>query len=318
MKAIIVAAALLISAPCLLAGSGPDAQQLLATANQQREIFGDHGTPLELQIDFVAQLNVPTNGHLTLRWAAKNRWWAKVSMGAYLQISIQDGEWTYTARNLGFTPIRVRQLINLIGLTEEPPYIGKKARQRSEDGVRITCLQATREDSRQDEREICLDPASTDILSQAWSWQPDWKGRERYSDYFEFEGHRYPRKLKYEENGSRVVKAEVTSLVAVSFNESLLKPPKGAIGRRHCPGLKPAVPIKKVELPTIGSAGDNTVAMTILTDGSVGDIQLIVRSGGKLDEAAIAALNQWKFKPAMCGTDPVVSEIEITTSVRKY
>jgi hypothetical protein len=61
MRAIIAAAALLISTPCLLASTNPDAQQLLATARQQGDIFGDHGTPLELQIDFVAQLNVPTS-----------------------------------------------------------------------------------------------------------------------------------------------------------------------------------------------------------------------------------------------------------------
>ncbi len=234
------------------------------------------------------------------------------------QISVQNDEWIYTARNLGFTPMRVRQLNNLINLTQDSPYIGKKVKQRTENGARITCVQATREDYKQDEREICLDPVSTDILSQAWNWQPDWKSRELYSDYFDFEGHRYPRKLVYEENGSRVIKAEVTSLVAAPFDEALLRPPKGAIERRRCPELKPAVPIKKTDLPAIGWNADDTIALTILTDGSVGDVQLIARGGEKLDNAAMTTLKQWKFKPAMCGTDPVVSDIEVTTSVRRY
>jgi Gram-negative bacterial TonB protein C-terminal len=237
-------------------------------------------------------------------------------MSGFEQIKIQNGEWSYTARNLGFTPIRVQELINLIHLTDDSAYEGKKAKQRTENGVPITCVHAARGDYKQDEREICLDTVSTDILSQAWNWQPDEKRRELYSDYFQFQGHRYPRKLVFEENGSRVMKAEVTSLVAAPFDESLLSPPKGAIERRHCPGLKLAVAIKKVELPPIGSDSDNTIALTILTDGSVGDIQLIARGGRKLDEATLTALKQWKFKPAMCGTDPVVSDIEITTSVR--
>jgi TonB family protein len=318
MKVIIAIAALLVSCPCVFASTNPDAQQLLATALQQSDIFGDHGTALELQVDFVAQLNVPTTGHLTVRWAAKDRWWSKVSVGGFDQIRIQNGEWSYTARNLDFTPIRVQELINLIHLTESSVYEGKKAKERTENGMSITCVHATREDNKTDEREICLDPVSKDIMSQAWNWQPDEKHRELYSDYFQFQGHHYPRKLEYEENGSRVIKAEVTSLVAAPFDESLLSPPKGAIERRHCPGIKPAVAIKKVELPPIGSDGDNTIALTILTDGTVGDIQLIARGGRKLDEATMTALRQWKFKPAMCGTDPVVSDIQIATNVRHY
>lgn len=318
MKVIIAIAALLLSTPCLLGSTNPDAQQLLSTALQQSSIFGDPSTPLELQIDFVAQLNVPTGGHLTVRWAQKDRWWSKVSLGGFEQIKIQNGEWSYTARNLGFTPMRVQELLNLIHLTDSSVYEGQKAKQRTENGIPITCVHAAREDYKQDKREICLDPASNEILSQAWNWQPDEKRRELYSDYFEFQGHHYPRKLEYEENSSRVIKAEVTSLVPAPFDESLLSPPKGAIGRRHCPGMKPAVPIKKVELPTIGFDSHNTIALTILTDGTVGDIQLIARGGSRLDEATMAALKQWKFKPAMCGTDPVVSDIEIETSVRHY
>ena len=318
MRVIIAAAALLLNTSCLVAGTKPDAQQILATAQQQDDIFADQGTPLELQIDFVAQLNVPTTGHLTIRWAAKNRWWTKVSMGGFEQIRIKNGEWSYTARNLGFTPIRIQDVMNLTHLTDDSAYVGKKAKQRTENGVPITCVHAVREDYKQDEREICVDPASTDILSQVWEWQQDQKRRELYSDYFQFEGHRYPRKLELEENGSRVIKAQVTSLIAAPFDEALLSPPKGAIERRYCPGMKRAAVVKQMNLPPIGSNSDNMVALTILTDGTVGDIQLLARGGKKLDDATITALKQWKFKPAMCGTDPVVSDIEIGTSVRHY
>ncbi len=239
-------------------------------------------------------------------------------MDDFEQIKIQNGEWNYTARDLGFTPIRVQELIDLIHLTDDSAYEGTKAKQRTENGVLITCVHAVREDYRQDERDICLDSASTDILGQAWSWQQDERRRELYSDYFQFQGHRFPRKLEFEENSSRVIKAEVTSLVAAPFDESLLNPPKGAIARRLCPGQKPPVAIKRVELPPIRLDTDNTIALTILTDGSVGDIQLIALGGHKLDEATMTALKQWKFKPAMCGTDAVVSDIEVTTSVRQY
>jgi protein TonB len=62
--------------------------------------------------------------------------------------------------------------------------------------------------------------------------------------------------------------------------------------------------------------GDSTVAMTVLTDGSVSDIQLIGRATESMDEATLQTLRSWRFKPAMCGADPVVSDIVVVVSFR--
>jgi TonB family protein len=62
--------------------------------------------------------------------------------------------------------------------------------------------------------------------------------------------------------------------------------------------------------------GDTTVAMTVLTDGSVTDIRLIGTATRLMDDAALQTLKGWKFKPAMCGSEPVVSDIEVVFSFR--
>jgi TonB family protein len=238
-------------------------------------------------------------------------------MGGFEQIKIQNGETTFTARNLGFTPVRVQELIDLIHLADGPIYEGKKTKQRTEDGVSMTCVRAENTRFKQDEREICLDTAAGDIVSETWNGQPDDKSRELFFEYFQFQGRRYPRRLALEENGSRVIKAAVTSLVAAPFDESLLNPPKGSIERRHCQGMKPPLVMKQVTLPPIGSNSDDRVSVTILADGSIGDIQLTARGGHKMDDATVAAIKKWKFKPAMCGTEPVVSDLDIAISVRE-
>ena len=299
------------------AGSNPPAGQLLLSANQQRDIFHEQADPFQLDLDFTAQMNVPMSGHYTLRWAAKDRWWSKMVFGGYEEIQIQDGEWTYTARNATFTPIRVRELRNLIRDTGGSPYIGTKVKDRVQDRIHVACVQAERKEYGSDAREICIDSGTHDVLSERWDSVPDEKDRVLYSDYFDYAGRRYPRRLTLEENASRVIKADVTGLVAAPFDPALLTPPNGAIRRRHCPGMKSPMVIKQTPLPTIGTGGDSTVALTILTDGSVGDVQLEARGGQKLDQANLATLKQWKFKPAMCGTEPVVTDIEITTSVRE-
>ena len=80
--------------------------------------------------------------------------------------------------------------------------------------------------------------------------------------------------------------------------------------------------VKSTFAPTSKSAsqnklmGETVVAMTVLTDGSVSDIYLIGRAAQSIDEATLNTLKHWKFKPAMCGSEPVVSDIQVVVSFR--
>ncbi len=55
--------------------------------------------------------------------------------------------------------------------------------------------------------------------------------------------------------------------------------------------------------------GEVEFAVTILADGTVGSIHMIRKSGGIEDDAVMAAIKNARYKPAMCGTDPVVADI---------
>lgn len=86
--------------------------------------------------------------------------------------------------------------------------------------------------------------------------------------------------------------------------------------------MKGAVPLKTPDpiYPRSASEnklmGDTTATMTVLTDGSVTDIQLVGSAARSMDEATLQTLKTWKFKPAMCGAEPVVSDIEVVVSFR--
>ncbi len=65
-----------------------------------------------------------------------------------------------------------------------------------------------------------------------------WRGRNgithlvsaaEYSDYFEFRGHRYPRKLALYENGVRLLRAEVVQLAATPLDPERLVPPRARL-----------------------------------------------------------------------------------------
>ena len=244
-------------------------------------------------------------------------------MGGFEQISIQDGDRLYTSRNAGFTPIRIRELTGLIHFAGGPEGLAaKKLKQRVENGISMNCLQVIHQNFKGEPHEVCVNATSHDILSEEWHEKPDELRREQFMDYSDFGGHRYPRELQLQVNGSRAITVTITSLTTATFDEGLLTPPKGAIERRQCADLKHAVPVKTPDPMYPKSAsqnklmGDVAVAMTVLTDGSVTDIQLIGGAAHSMDDATLQTLKGWKFKPATCGTEPIVSDIEVIVSFR--
>lgn len=323
MKSHILTAALLIAASVpLLADPDPAAQRILAAAEMESHIFGDQGDPLDLEVDFLAQLNVPVQGHLSVRWQSKNRWWSKVVMGDFQQVTLQNGERLYTLNNHP-APLRLRELTRLIHFAQAPGVLtAKKMKQSVANGLQLACLQVQREKAREESHELCVNPASHEIVSDAWHEPPDEQRREQFSDYVEFRGHRYPRKLQLEVNGSKVIAATVTSLKSTPLDPGLMTPPKGAVERRQCANMVHARPIKTPEPIYPKSAGNNRmtgdipVGMTVLADGSVTDIQSLGGGTRSMDDATLSTLKTWKFKPAMCGSEPVVSDIEVVVSFR--
>lgn len=323
MKKLALASTLLICGfPTLLSANDPAAQQALIEANQRASLFQDQARPFQLDVDFVLQLRVPTQGHLTLKWEANHRWWRKVVMDGFEQIEIRNGEKLYISRNIDFTPVRIGELIGLLQFAEDPEkLLVKKQKAQRENGVEMLCLRVEGE-SRGKNHEVCLNPEAHEILSDEWHEAPDERRKAQYSDYFDFGSHHYPRKLQLLVNGSVVITANVKDLQATILDQALLLPPKGAIERRPCKGMTHAVPVKTPEPAYPRSAsenklmGDTTVAMTVLTDGSVSNIRLIGTATHSMDDATLQTLRGWKFKPAMCGSEPVVSDIEVVVSFR--
>jgi TonB family protein len=307
----------------LLCGTSSDAQEMLSTAERQASVFRDDAGPLELSVDFEAQINVPLKGHLTMRWGAKDRWWRRIVLGEFKQVEIRNGDKLYTSRNASFTPIRINELISLLQFAVDPAELNvKKQKQRVENGTEMSCLQVEREGFRGKPHEICINSSTREILSDEWKEPPDERCIEEYSGYFDFRGHRYPRKLKLFVNGIGTITANVEYLQTSSLDEALLIPPKGAIERRQCADMKHAVPVRTPDplYPKSASEnrlmGDTVVAMTVLTDGSVDNIQLVGSATHSMDDVTLATLKGWKFKPAACGAEPVVSDIKVVVSFR--
>ena len=62
--------------------------------------------------------------------------------------------------------------------------------------------------------------------------------------------------------------------------------------------------------------GDVTLEAVVEADGSVGDVRLLKSVHPMLDESAVAALKQWKFKPGMREGKPVRVAVEVEMTFR--
>jgi TonB family protein len=109
--------------------------------------------------------------------------------------------------------------------------------------------------------------------------------------------------------------ASVTQLQESPLDPKLLVPPPGAIERRECPDKKPP---EVLDQPTPNydprnhGKTETDAQVTVLTDGTIGNVQIVGSADRAHDNLVMEALKKWKFKPAMCGADPVVADIYVS------
>ena len=300
----------------LIANDHAADQQLLDSAHKPADLFQSDAKPFDLEIDFTVQFIGPATGHLSMKWQSKDHWWRKVEVGGFEQTTIDNGEMVYTTRNFPYTPLEVQNLFNLLSLSNSPiQLIAEKQKDRTEKGVALTCVQAEQNDHARESHDLCLNEKSHDLLNDEWQDSQDMKTRQVFADYVDFDGTRYPMKLQLFEGNKEVASASVKRLQAAAFDTALLVPAKDAIERRECPGMKPSASVREIHpdfFQASKTAGEVSVSATIQADGSVSNVNIIHSGGAAVDKVTLAAVKKEKFKAAMCGADPVVSDLDMS------
>jgi TonB family protein len=315
----LVAAILLASAcPAQQKDQAPE-QQVLDSGRNPGDLFQGSAKPFDLEVDFTVQGRGPMLGHFSVKWQSKDHWWSKVADDGFEQTTIRNGEMEYTIQSSTFTPKAVPELLRLFQFDlGSPRFNTMEQRVRTVDGISATCIETQNDEFRNGDRELCFDPTSHELLREDWETGAGEKNIETFAGYSALDGILYPRKFELLKNGEEIVSASVTALESAPFDPALLVPPKGAIERRKCPGMQPAISVKRVSpiFDRPGFEGEVTASLTVLTDGSVGDVKILRSGGPAMDKAASEAFKKFTFKPAMCGADPVVNVIEISVSIQ--
>jgi protein TonB len=281
------------------------------------------GKPYELDADFVAQVNVPQKGHYHLKWVSAKQWSMETTMGNYKEFVVRKEDVVYTQRNLGFTPLRVAQVHELMTVFKTSTGWQYKKSKGAGPSGKLECAElryrAPKENKAKE--EVCFDAATHDIRSVTYTFIDETDVHE-FADYQEMLGHRFPRSLKSLESGITLLNVNVTSLAPTKFTIADIVPPAGAEERRQCDDQIKPVPLKTPDPEYPHGASSNNLAgrasvwMTVKTDGSVDNIRLIESAGHDMDKSTQDALKTWKFKPAMCGLEPIETDIRVEVTFR--
>ena len=316
---------LLLAVSGCLAGVGPADQQLLISASDLVNIRSADAKPFQLEADIRLQFTVPQDGHFTWKWAAKDLWVQEIQMGDYSEIRIRKTDNLYINRNAPFTPLQVIQLQDLVNVfSADADSEIKKVKHQAVGGIESECMEVRPRSGRPTSHaktEVCINRATKDVLSEDTRDGAEYR-RKEFTDYASFREHRYPGQLKLLVNGSAAVKVWVTSLQNASFEEGTFAPPPGSIVRRQCEHMSLPKPVKTPDPAYPRSAaqkrigGTVTVALTVLPDGSVDDVHLVGSASREMDEITQQTVKMWRFKPAMCGNEPVAEDIHVQVNFR--
>ena len=271
-----------------------------------------------LEADFVAQLTKPETGHLTWNWSTKDSWYREISLGKYHEIRVRKGDQLFIARNAVFTPLPVLEIDQLFAKPSVrfDKWEVKKARRADAQN----CLELEFIPGGHWKREICISSDKNDVLSDESRDNAE-VIRKEFGDYQPFLAYRYPHELKLIQNGGPVLRIVVTLLEEQTYTSGFTPPPNATVWRT-CDDIIPPKAVKMPD-PTYPPAelekhvgGTSVVSLTVLPDGSVSDVHLIGSSNADMDEATQQILKKWEFKPAMCGDEPVASDIQVRVNFR--
>jgi len=283
------------------------------------------GKAFHMELDFVAQqVNPPETGHLSWNWASKDLWRQEITLGTFHQITVRKQDQLFTARNLGFTPLAVTQLNELLRdpSAKKGDWTINKVKQPTSDGMK-QCIELSddAEKTHDWKRQICINPTTEDVLSDEWNRGGE-SGKEEFADFQPYEDRSYPRSLSLVKNGVPAVRAVVTLLEEKSYDAAEFVAPPNAIVRRQCEHITYPValhtpsPSYPAEARRQHAAGTSIVSLTVLPDGSVENVQLIGSSAKQLDTVTEQIVKTWKFKPAMCGAEPITYDIQVQVNFR--
>jgi protein TonB len=315
----------------------PDPQtpeEFFARARQLSDLEAS-GIPFHLKATYVASGDAEFTGNGTYEewWQSKDLWRKEATLGDYKYVEIQNGDKHAVYGSSTYVPLRIREVmgpqISHLGLSKER---GDWRFSAGAEGSEVQEI-ATQEhpcDSRY-KNFVCT--RQYEFTKRGWlhSYRVD-DLSESFTDYQPFGDLCFPRKIALTLRGDALLTAEVVTLENISRSDS------GAIDTRipadlHAASLqvfgdsaakdvRPPKPVHTLHLKYPQSerkSHPNSVvvlACTVDVAGAVREPYVLLSGGTEFDQAAMDAVRQFRFAPAMKDGVPAMADFDLVVNFR--
>jgi len=319
---------LLTALPALTLAKKPkndeEALQLLQKARSLADIRAPGSPPFrargKIECTSLDAQKPPFTGAWSLLWQAPLQWREEVSFPGFTQVRVASGGKLWTYRNMAYEPVRVYQLGELLDFRSQwvlrsgQTISGPKHKSRK--GVSMECVEVKGEPGPW--RDLCLDsttlfPAWIEPFSHTTLSVPF----HEYSDYMPWGDHQFPRFMRAYEGDRLILSVRAEIEPAPAADSSQFTPPVSAVEWDWCDNAEPPKKISTVPPHYPGTAleerrrGIVSVYAVVHTDGTLGNLAVARSAGSDFDTASLNSVQQWRYRPAMCGSSPIATEIII-------
>lgn len=322
---LVFAALFLFAVPGFASDQGPDATALFNKGRAMSDIWAE-GIPFRLESRFrlVHRDKPPVQGTYVQFWVPPENSREEITLPGYKEIIVRKGNRAYyqpSSVSELFPAFLVRRAVNLRSHFDVPaPWKIDGVIFREEDKrVQVKCVAASNPMDGFD--ELCLDPAREYVLSEYELSTGFW-----YSRHTKFGSKFFPRMILVGLDGGVRMEVEIENLAEdASFDAALFEPPPGAQVSAWCEHPFPAQEIVgSVRVTPRGSADKRlstprtpVKGWTIVgTDGRLHNPTITRTFDRTVSMAAFdEEMNEWRYKPAVCGTSPVETWVQFVATI---
>jgi TonB family protein len=267
------------------------------------------------------------SGKLTVIAAAKNLvgiythendgavWRDEVALPGYTEVRIRTGTQEKVQRPVGYDPLAVYAVFAAVRssnwLQLLPDERIKKEKREKVHKLTASCVEIERNNS---QRTVCVyDDGTLAALRLGMDWTYE------YSEYSTFGKAQLPGIIRARKDGTPVFELRMDAAQALAPGTTVpddVIHPTLTLG--WCRGMSGAVKNKDI-IPRYPERAkqarmQGTVELygIITADGHIGNLVPLRSAGVDLDKSSLNAVSQWLYRPAMCGTNPVLSETVVT------
>jgi TonB family protein len=262
-------------------------------------------------------------GTFEVLWVSQKQSREELQLPGYSQVKIGGDNKYWVQRNIPYGIYRAFQIDSLLDLPSRArllPFekLGKQ-RKKKEAGASGNCFEIDTTQGKVD-RTLCFDPGSG-----ALSTMDDGPGqgsvyleqtvqitRIEYSDFHDWNGHKYPYSMAGFAGKNLVVSVQVQELAPLgAVDASRFRPPDGAEEWDTCesptPGALVLHPQPQYPETARRSHRQGVVAIYAVVEpgGVATGLRVVTSASPDLDQAALDGVSRWLYKPSYCNGKPV-------------